>query len=132
MPTGMRFAVGLGGKEKKSAAAGGASKELPRRRSVERFVCCLKVRIFYGSQRARRKGRTARLVGTSRHWRSSGVLTLPKFVAEPQRAGMRSSLQGKRARLAGELHFPIGVRHGSRYGQTVIVESEIQSINAPT
>ncbi len=50
----------------------------------------------------------------------------------PQRVGMRSSLQGKRARLAGELHFPIGARHGSRDGQTVIVESEIQSINAPT
>lgn len=50
----------------------------------------------------------------------------------PQRAGMRSSLQGKRAKLAGELHFPIGARHGSRDGQTVIVESEIQSINVPT
>ena len=49
----------------------------------------------------------------------------------PQRAGMRSSLQGKRARLAGELHFPIRARHGSRDGQTVIVESEIQSINIP-
>jgi hypothetical protein len=35
----------------------------------------------YGSQRARRKGRIARPVGTGRHWRSSGVLTLPKFVA---------------------------------------------------
>jgi hypothetical protein len=86
----------------------------------------------YGSQRARRKGRIARLVGTSRHWRSSGVLTLPKPIcAKPQRAGMRSSLQGKRARLAGELHFPIRARHGSRDGQTVIVESEIQSINVP-
>lgn len=86
----------------------------------------------YGSQRARRKGRIARLVETSRHWRSSGVLTLPKPVCTtPQRVGMRSSLQGKRARLAGELHFPIRARHGSRDGQTVIVESEIQSINAP-
>ncbi|HET9787883.1 MAG TPA: hypothetical protein VFP47_12140, partial [Pyrinomonadaceae bacterium] len=38
-------------------------------------------RISYGSQRARRKGRIARPVGTGHHWRSSGVLTLPKFVA---------------------------------------------------
>jgi hypothetical protein len=37
--------------------------------------------LSYGSQRARRKGRIARPVGTGRHWRSSGVLTLPKFVA---------------------------------------------------
>ncbi len=45
---------------------------------------------------------------------------------------MRSSLQGKRARLEGKLQFPIGARHGSRDGQTVIVESEILSINTPT
>ena len=37
--------------------------------------------LSYGSQRARRKGRIARPVGTGRHWRSSDVLTLPKFVA---------------------------------------------------
>jgi hypothetical protein len=37
--------------------------------------------LSYGSQRARRKGRIARPVGTGGHWRSSGVLTLPKFVA---------------------------------------------------
>ena len=70
-----------------------------RRDMREKKIQLFERRDCYGSQRARRKGRIARLVGTSRHWRSSGVLTLPKFGAEPQRAGMRSSLQGKRASL---------------------------------
>jgi hypothetical protein len=37
--------------------------------------------LVFNDAAGQRKGRIARPVGTGRHWRSSGVLTLPKFVA---------------------------------------------------
>jgi hypothetical protein len=84
--------------------------------------------LSYGSQRARRKGRIARPVGTGRHWRSSGVLTLPKFVAQAATDGHEIKLAGETGEACGRVTLPIRARHGSRDGQTVIVESEILSI----
>ena len=84
--------------------------------------------LSYGSQRARRKGRIARPVGTGRHWRSGGILTLPKSVASAATDGHEIKLAGETDEACGRVTLPIRARHGSRDGQTVTVESEILSI----
>jgi hypothetical protein len=46
--------------------------------------------------------------------------------------GHENKLAGETGEACGRVTLPIGARHGSRDGQTVIVESEILSINIPT
>jgi hypothetical protein len=46
--------------------------------------------------------------------------------------GHEIKLAGETGEVCGRVTLPIGTRHGSRDGQTVIVESEILSINTPT
>jgi hypothetical protein len=84
--------------------------------------------LSYGSQRARRKGRIARPVGTGHRCRSGDVLTLPKSVAKAAADGHEIKLAGETGEACGRVPLPIRARHGSRDGQTVIVESEILSI----
>lgn len=57
--------------------------------------------------------------------RSDDVLTLPKFDARAATNGHEIKLAGKTGEACGKVTLPIRARHGSRYGQTVIVESEI-------
>jgi hypothetical protein len=94
----------------------------------ESFCCLTKGGSSYGSQRARRKGRIAMPVGTGRRCRSRDVLTLPKSVALAAADGHEIKLAGETGEACGRVALPIGARHGSRDGQTVIVESEILSI----
>ena len=86
----------------------------------------------FGQARGRgEKAAVAMPVGTGLHWRSSEVLTLPKFVARAAMNGHEIKLAGETDEACGRVTFPRRAHHGSRYGQTVIVESEILSINAP-
>jgi hypothetical protein len=45
--------------------------------------------------------------------------------------GHEIKLAGETGEACGRVSLPIGARHGNRYGQTIIVESEILSNNAP-
>lgn len=127
---GMRLAIGLQGNEKQSAAAGDALFVASTAAVCRRFSC-LKERILWKPEGAAKRPHSKtgwNQSSLAKQWRPNPAEVR---LHKPRRTGMRSSLQGKRARLAGALHLPIGARHGSRDGQTVMVESEIPSISAP-